>query len=46
MSGASIRALFAAHDLPPIDDDAMGGFADLMYISGTLTGTGKTGEHR
>ena len=46
MSGASIRALFAAHDLPPIDDDEMGGFADLMYISGTLTDTGTNGENR
>ncbi len=46
ISGASVRELFAAHGLPPIDDDEMGGFADLRYISGTLTGTGKNGEHR
>ena len=46
ISGASVRELFAAHGLPPIDDDGMGGFADLRYISGTLTGTGKNGEHR
>ena len=46
MSGASVRELFATNDLPPIDDDEMGGFADLRYINGTLTGTGKNGEDR
>ena len=45
VSGASVRELFAANDLPPIDDE-MGGFADLRYINGTLTGTGKNGEDR
>src|ERR1700694_623317 len=36
MTGSSIKDLFAAHDLPPFDDEDMGGFAELMYISGTL----------
>ena len=45
ISGASVRELFAAHDLPPIDDE-IGGFADLRYISGTLTATSKNGAAR
>jgi methyltransferase (TIGR00027 family) len=36
MTGSSITELFAAHDLPPFEDEDMGGFAKLMYISGTL----------
>ena len=35
MTGSSVRDLFAANDLPPIDDDMP--FADLRYVSGTLT---------
>jgi methyltransferase (TIGR00027 family) len=35
MSGSSIRELFAANGLPPIDDDFP--FADRLYVSGTLT---------
>jgi methyltransferase (TIGR00027 family) len=37
ISGATIKELFDAHNLPPFDDDA-GGFADLRYISGVLNG--------
>jgi methyltransferase (TIGR00027 family) len=36
-SGSTLRELFAANDLPPIDDD-MTGFADLQYVTGTLGG--------
>jgi methyltransferase (TIGR00027 family) len=35
MTGSSVRDLFAANDLPPIDDDMP--FAELRYVSGTLT---------
>lgn len=35
MSGSTIRELFAANGLPPIDDDFP--FADRLYVSGTLT---------
>ncbi len=35
MSGRSMRELFAANGLPPIDDDSP--FADRLYVSGTLT---------
>ncbi|MGH3957968.1 class I SAM-dependent methyltransferase [Mycobacterium sp.] len=35
MSGSSIRELFAANGLPPIEDDFP--FADRLYVSGTLT---------
>ncbi|MBO0866486.1 MAG: class I SAM-dependent methyltransferase [Mycobacterium sp.] len=34
MTGSSVQDLFAANDLPPIDDDMP--FADLRYVSGTL----------
>jgi methyltransferase (TIGR00027 family) len=37
MSGSSIKELFAAHDLPPFDDEDLDGLAELMYVSGTLT---------
>jgi methyltransferase (TIGR00027 family) len=36
MSGSSIRELFAANGLPPLDDEDMP-FADLRYVSGILT---------
>ncbi|WP_343710284.1 class I SAM-dependent methyltransferase [Mycobacterium sp.] len=35
MSGSSIRELFAANGLAPVDDDFP--FADRLYVSGTLT---------
>ncbi|BBY07250.1 class I SAM-dependent methyltransferase [Mycobacterium noviomagense] len=35
MSGNSIRELFAANGLPPIDDDDVP-FTDRLYVSGTL----------
>jgi methyltransferase (TIGR00027 family) len=35
MTGSTIRELFAANGLPPIDDDFP--FADRLYVSGTLT---------
>jgi methyltransferase (TIGR00027 family) len=35
MSGSSIRELFAANGLPPLDDEDMP-FADVRYVSGTL----------
>lgn len=35
ITGSSTRELFAANDLPPIDDDFP--FADRLYVSGTLT---------
>lgn len=38
MSGTTPRTLFAAHDLPPIDDEDMTSFADMQYVSGTLGG--------
>lgn len=34
MTGSSLRDLFAANDIPPIEDDMP--FADLRYVSGTL----------
>jgi methyltransferase (TIGR00027 family) len=37
-SGSTLRELFAAHDLPPFDDEDMAGFADMQYVSGTLGG--------
>jgi methyltransferase (TIGR00027 family) len=37
MSGHSIRELFAANGLPPVDDESP--FADRLYVSGTLTET-------
>jgi methyltransferase (TIGR00027 family) len=36
ISGSTLRELFAAHDLPPFDDEDMAGFADMRYVSGTL----------
>jgi methyltransferase (TIGR00027 family) len=35
LSGRTLRELFAAHGLPPFDEEA-GGFADVRYVSGTL----------
>jgi methyltransferase (TIGR00027 family) len=35
MTGSSIRELFAANGLPPLEDDFP--FADRLYVSGTLT---------
>jgi methyltransferase (TIGR00027 family) len=35
MSGSSLRELFAANGLPPLEDDFP--FADRLYVSGTLT---------
>jgi methyltransferase (TIGR00027 family) len=35
MSGSTIRELFAANGLPPIEDDFP--FADRLYVGGTLT---------
>jgi hypothetical protein len=35
MSGSTIRELFAANGLPPIEDDFP--FADRLYVSGVLT---------
>jgi methyltransferase (TIGR00027 family) len=37
-SGTTLRELFAAHDLPPFDDEEMAGFAEMRYVSGTLEG--------
>jgi methyltransferase (TIGR00027 family) len=37
-SGSTLRELFAAHDLPPFDDEEMAGFAEMRYVSGTLEG--------
>jgi len=34
MTGSSVRDLFAAYNLPPIDGDVP--FADMQYVSGTL----------
>jgi methyltransferase (TIGR00027 family) len=36
MAGSSIRELFAANGLPPIEQDDLP-FADRLYVSGTLT---------
>jgi methyltransferase (TIGR00027 family) len=36
MSGSSIREMFAANGLPPIEQDDLP-FADRLYVSGTLT---------
>lgn len=36
MTGSSIRELLALNGLPPMDDEMP--FADMRYISGTLTG--------
>ena len=38
VEGRTLRELFAAHGLPPFDDEDMAGFADMRYISGTLGG--------
>jgi methyltransferase (TIGR00027 family) len=35
ITGSTIRELFAANGLPPLDDDSP--FADRLYVSGTLT---------
>jgi methyltransferase (TIGR00027 family) len=37
-SGSTLRELFAAHDLPPFDEEDMAGFADMRYVSATLEG--------
>jgi methyltransferase (TIGR00027 family) len=36
ISGSSIKELFAAHGIPPLDDDEQTPFADLRYVRGTL----------
>ena len=36
MNGSTIREMFAANGLPPIEEDDMP-FADRLYVSGTLT---------
>jgi methyltransferase (TIGR00027 family) len=36
VTGNSIKELFAAHDLAPFDEEDMGRFAELRYVSGTL----------
>jgi hypothetical protein len=36
MTGSSVRELLTLNGLPPIDDEMP--FADMRYISGTLTG--------
>ncbi|MBJ7341119.1 class I SAM-dependent methyltransferase [Mycolicibacterium sp.] len=38
VTGSTLRELFAAHGLPPFDDEDMAGFADMRYVSGTLGG--------
>ncbi|MCV7014481.1 SAM-dependent methyltransferase [Mycolicibacterium madagascariense] len=38
VGGRTLRELFAAHDLPPFDDEDMAGFADMRYITGTRGG--------
>ncbi len=38
VSGRTLRELFAAHDLPPFDDEDMAGFAEMRYVIGTLGG--------
>jgi methyltransferase (TIGR00027 family) len=38
MSGNSIQELFATHGLPPFDEEDMGRFAEMRYVSGTLAG--------
>lgn len=37
-SGSTLRELFAAQDLPLIDDEATTGFIDMRYVVGTLGG--------
>jgi methyltransferase (TIGR00027 family) len=37
-TGSTLRELFAAHDLPPFDDEEMAGFGEMRYVSGTLGG--------
>ncbi|HEX2286813.1 MAG TPA: class I SAM-dependent methyltransferase [Mycobacterium sp.] len=32
----TLRDLLAVHGLPPLDEEAVGGFAELRYVSGTL----------
>jgi methyltransferase (TIGR00027 family) len=44
MSGSTIKELFAAHGLPPFDDEDMGGFAELVYAFGILSS--RNGAHR
>ena len=39
MSGTSIQELFAVHGLPPVDEEDMGRFGEMRYVSGTLAGT-------
>jgi methyltransferase (TIGR00027 family) len=38
MTGSTIRELFDAHKLPPVDDEEMGRFGDTRYVAGTLGG--------
>jgi len=37
-TGSTLRELFAANDLPPLDDEDMAGFADMQYVSAMLRG--------
>jgi methyltransferase (TIGR00027 family) len=37
-TGSTLRELFAAHGLPPFDDEEMAGFADMRYVVGVLGG--------
>jgi methyltransferase (TIGR00027 family) len=36
ISGRSINEMFAEHGLPPLDEEGMGRFAEMRYVSGTL----------
>ena len=36
LTGSTIRELFDAHGIAPLDDEALGGFADVRYVAGTL----------
>jgi methyltransferase (TIGR00027 family) len=38
MSGRTVQELFADHDLPPFDEEDMGRFAEMRYVSGILDG--------
>ena len=37
-TGSTLRELFAANDLPPLDDEDMAGFADMQYVIAMLRG--------
>ena len=38
LTGSTIRELFDAHGIAPFDDEELGSFADVRYVSGTLGG--------